>query len=84
MELRPGTAGADVEIYSAPGASSAPEDLDGWTQVGQAAGVGAQQRIELTSQTASRFYLVWFTQLPEAEDGSGFQAEVSDINLIGA
>jgi serine/threonine-protein kinase len=83
VDLRQGSAGSDVEVYSAPGAASAPEDFDGWTLVGQEPGSGAQTRIELNSTAASRFYLIWFTQLPESEDGSGFQAEVSDIKLIG-
>src|SRR4029453_6781832 len=81
VELRLGSPGGDVQIYSAPGATSAPTELDGWTPVGQAPDVGTNARISLSSSEASEFYLVWFTKLP-TEDSGELKAEVSDIRLI--
>jgi hypothetical protein len=82
VELRLSEGGADVEVYAAPGAGEPPEDLDRWTLVGQQADVGAKGKIEVETPSPSGFYLVWFTQLPEADDGSGFRVEVADIKLL--
>jgi serine/threonine-protein kinase len=84
VELRQASAGGDIEVYSAPGATEAPSDLEGWTQVGQASDVGTNARISLSSSAESRFYLIWFTKLPTEEGGSDLKAEVSDIALIKA
>ena len=83
MELRMTAGGADVEVRAPLGAAEPPEDLEGWTVVGQAAGAGTKQSIELTVDEPSRFYLVWLTKLPASEDSGELQAEISDIRLIG-
>jgi serine/threonine-protein kinase len=83
VELRQAQAGADVEVYTVPGATSAPEELDAWTLAGQASDTPARTRIELESPTPSRFFLLWFTKLP-ADDSGDFKTEVADIKLIGS
>ncbi len=80
LELRMAKSGADVEIYAAPGESTAPTDLDGWTKIGSAGDVGTRERIELDPVAASRFYLVWFTKLPSGITGDA--AEVDEIRLL--
>jgi serine/threonine-protein kinase len=83
LELRLAEGGADVEIYAAPGATEAPEDLDGWTLIGEESDVGARGTIALDPLSRSSLYLVWFTKLPPAEDDpDGLRAEVSDIRLV--
>ncbi len=81
VELRFGEPGEDLEIRSAPGESQAPEDLDGWTVIGQASDVGTQVRVDTPNTEPSRFYLVWLTKLPES--GGDLVAEISDIRLVG-
>jgi hypothetical protein len=83
VELRMAEAGADVEVYAAPGATNPPEDLDSWSRVvGEAADIGTRAKIDLTTPSTSALYLIWFTKLPEADDNSGFRAEVADIRLL--
>jgi hypothetical protein len=83
LELRLAEGGADVEVYAAPGATDAPEDLDDWTLIGEERDVGARETIALAPPSPSSLYLVWFTNLPPAEDGEGgLRAEVSDIRLV--
>ncbi len=79
--LRFGEPGEYLEIRSAPGESQAPEDLDGWTVIGQASDVGTQVRVDTPNTEPSRFYLVWLTKLPES--GGDLVAEISDIRLVG-
>src|SRR5918995_655265 len=83
LELRLAEGGADVEIYAAPGATDAPEDLDDWRLIGDESDIGARETIALAPPSPSSLYLVWFTNLPPAEDGEGgLRAEVSDIRLV--
>jgi hypothetical protein len=82
VEVGLSAGGADVEIRSAPGASTAPETLNGWQVIGRQTNAGPDVRIETPEAAPSRFYLVWFTKLPRAEAGGGFTAEVSDIRLF--
>ena len=84
IELRLAEAGADVEVYAAPGASDPPEALNSWTLVGEQADAGARAKIEVETPSPSGVYLVWFTKLPEADDGSGFRVEVADVRVIGS
>ena len=83
VELRMGEPGADVEVYAAPGASDPPDRLGSWTLVGEQADAGARAKIELETPSPSGLYLVWFTKLPPADDGSGFRVEVADIRVLG-
>jgi serine/threonine-protein kinase len=80
VEIRFADPGADVEIRTAPGQTSAPRTLDGWQVVGQENDAGTRARIELQGAAPSRFYLVWMTKLPDA--GNGLRAEISDIRLL--
>ena len=42
------------------------------------------QEIDLKVRQPSTYFLLWFTTLPEANDQyGGYQAEVSDIKLLG-
>ena len=80
LELRMAKSGADVEVYAAPGKSTPPAGLGGWTMVGADGDLGTRQRIALDAAGASRFYLVWLTKLPEGI--SGDLAEVDEIRLF--
>jgi eukaryotic-like serine/threonine-protein kinase len=84
VELRQAQAGADVEVYTVPGSSNAPEDLDSWTLAGEAGDTPARTRIQLSDGSASQFFLLWFTKLPTDEDSGDLKVEVTDIKLIGA
>jgi len=81
LRLRLSESGADLEVYAASG--SAPASLSGWRRVGAASGVGTDVDVPLDVPEPSDLYLVWFKQLPPADDGSGFRAEVTDIRLEG-
>jgi eukaryotic-like serine/threonine-protein kinase len=84
VQLRLATAGSDVEIYAAPGASEAPDQVEDWTLIGQDTDMGTEATIPLEAHTPSTFYLVWLTKLPEADDGSAsLLQEISNIRLIG-
>jgi serine/threonine-protein kinase len=82
LELRMAVGGADIEVYAAPGAGDPPADLASWSLVGEQSDVGARAKIDLRTPSPSAVYLVWITKLPEADDGSGFRAEIVDIRLI--
>jgi serine/threonine-protein kinase len=85
VDLKMATGGGDVEIRSAPGQSAAPRSISGWQTIGEAVDAPADVRIETPGAAPSRFYLVWFTQLPRSErEPSEFGAEVSDIRLVAA
>jgi Protein kinase domain len=70
LELDVPSTGAEVSVY---GADSRPDKLEGW----QARLAGPQeieethQVIRLNGQGAHRYYLIWFTQLPDSNDGGG-------------
>jgi hypothetical protein len=83
IELRMAVAGADVEIYSAPGEAAAPEDLEGWgAPIASAQDIGTRERIQVEAGAPSQQFLIWITKLPAADDGSGFRAEIADIRLL--
>jgi serine/threonine-protein kinase len=82
MEIRFPVGGSSLEIRAAPGETDAPDDLSSWRVVAKAADVGSRERIDLEGTPTSRFYLVWITDLSEAEDGSGLRVEISDIRLL--
>jgi eukaryotic-like serine/threonine-protein kinase len=69
--------GWDAEIYAA-GAGSVPDDLDGWTKVGE--GTIDKRKTRLTLDTGGeeqRYYLIWITSLPEDEQHVG----ISEVSL---
>ena len=76
------TGGWSADVYAA--ASGPPEALEEWGEpVGSTGGPAeAQQLIELDVAEPARYYLIWFTQLADA-DGGG-RVEVSDVTLSGA
>jgi eukaryotic-like serine/threonine-protein kinase len=73
--------GWDAEIYAA--ADGPPTDLAGWGEpVGSVADAPEQAQIDLTLTEPAQYYLIWFTKLAEAPDGS--RVEVSDVSLGAA
>jgi eukaryotic-like serine/threonine-protein kinase len=82
MDVRTATGGWDARVYAA--SSGPPDSLDGWEQVGQVTNAETTARIQLNATSAHRFFLLWFTQLPEASDDPGrYGATVEDIRLFG-
>jgi serine/threonine protein kinase len=74
------TTGAEVTIY---GADSRPATLAGW-----GAPLAERQEIDekhtvisLSSQRPYGYYLIWFTQLPESQDGVGYRGVISEAVL---
>ena len=73
--------GWSAEIYAAD--SGPPTDLAGWGEpIGSTTNADDQEQIALTPNDAAKYYLIWFTQLAEADDGG--RVEVSDVALNGA
>jgi eukaryotic-like serine/threonine-protein kinase len=64
-------------------ANQVPPDLRGWTQVGSSKMDSTRKTVNLdTARQASRFYLVWITNLTQSPTGRS-NAAVSDIELLG-
>ena len=69
-----------VKVY---GADSRPDTIEGW----QAPLAGPQeieethQVIRLNGQGAHRYYLIWFTKLPEISGGGGFRGVIDEAVL---
>ena len=73
--------GWSADIYAAD--SGPPTDLAGWGEpIGSTTNADDQEQIALTPNGAAKYYLIWFTQLAEADDGG--RVEVSDVALNGA
>lgn len=64
-----------VVIY---GAKTLPKDLAGWTKLGERSGNIDGKRIDLTKVADLRYYMVWITELPAANDGDS-RAHVSEF-----
>lgn len=80
MELRTPTPDWDLEVYGAN--DPVPEELAGWTPLGQKSGVSARQRLDLaTAGALYRYYLLWITR-PAEIDGD-YSVAISDIRLFG-
>ncbi|TDD72244.1 murein biosynthesis integral membrane protein MurJ [Jiangella aurantiaca] len=76
-------AGASVELRVAPeDATQAPADLDGWTAVDTVE--DAEQNVTRTLDEAvtTRYLLVWFTQLPLADDGN-YRSGIAEAEVLG-
>ena len=70
-----------ADVYAAD--SGPPTDLAGWGEpIGSTTNADDQEQIALTPNGAAKYYLIWFTQLAEADDGG--RVEVSDVALNGA
>jgi eukaryotic-like serine/threonine-protein kinase len=81
MEVRTASGGWDGEVYAVT--SGPPDALSGWDTIGQITDAGTTAQIQLDATSPHRFFLLWFTKLPEATDAAGrYQAEVDDIRLI--
>jgi serine/threonine-protein kinase len=75
------TGGWSADVYAAD--SGPPDDLAGWGDpVGSVSDAQAQDLIDLDVPSPARYYLIWFTELADA-DGGG-RVEVSDVTLSGA
>jgi serine/threonine-protein kinase len=80
LELRLSSPGATVTIYGAD-SSEPPPTLDGWRPLTQAGQVDeVPSTLTLNGQTAYRFYLVWFTQVPQGPDGK-FRGGIAEATL---
>jgi eukaryotic-like serine/threonine-protein kinase len=76
MRVRTSDGGWDAEVYGS--ASSPPDDLEGWgAPIGSASGASDDETIPLDSDQAERYFLLWFTSLPD----SG-KVEVTDVRLF--
>jgi tRNA A-37 threonylcarbamoyl transferase component Bud32 len=82
MRVTTQSAGWQADVYAAP--SGPPDELEGWGEpIGAVDDARADQAIELDSATENRFFLLWFTGLPEStEDPGRYRAEVSAIELV--
>jgi len=83
MEVRSPTSGWDAQVFAATGGP--PAEIGGWgAPVGEATDAGSRQLIDLKVGQPSRYFLLWFTKLGAAKDQpTRYQAEISDIKLIG-
>lgn len=71
-----------ADVYAAP--SGPPETPDGWEgPMASVADAGTDEVIGLEGASENRFFLLWFTALPESSETPGrYRAEVSEIELI--
>ena len=78
IELQTPEPGWRAEIYAAPD-GRAPEDLAGWTRVGDGQVRRENQRIDIdTGGEPYRYYLVWITELPPGES----RVSIAEIGLV--
>jgi serine/threonine-protein kinase len=83
LELDVPTTGGEVTIYGADGASP-PDKLADWQTMTLAGPREIDQTkdvISLSGQRPYRYYLIWFTQLPESQDGVGYRGVISEAVL---
>ena len=91
LELTLGAPGAHVAVYGLDGASmpgvsgGLPKDQRltdaGWQELVPARQVGRRVTIELPGQGEYRFYLIWFTSLPQDTDGQ-YRLDVAEAKLV--
>jgi hypothetical protein len=61
-----------------------PKTVADWTRVGSGEVDATRKTFNLdTGSQRFRFYLVWITSLPTAQDGGGFRAAISELKLLG-
>ena len=65
-----------------PTAARRPTSRAGASRSARSTNADDQEQIALTPNGAAKYYLIWFTQLAEADDGG--RVEVSDVALNGA
>jgi serine/threonine-protein kinase len=78
MQVRSSTGGWSGEVYGA--AEGPPDDLSGWGEpLGTISDADTDQTVQLNDAGELRYFLLWITDLTEAEGGYG--VEVGEIGL---
>jgi hypothetical protein len=73
--------GWTLDLYVA---NSVPKTVADWTRVGSGEVDATRKTFNLdTGSQRFRYYLVWITSLPTAQDGGGFRAAISELKLLG-
>ncbi|WP_116947837.1 murein biosynthesis integral membrane protein MurJ [Jiangella endophytica] len=76
-------AGATFELRVAPDdATQAPGDLDGWTTIDTVEDTEQNVTRTLDEAVSTRYLLVWFTQLPLADDGN-YRSGIAEAEVLG-
>jgi serine/threonine-protein kinase len=61
-----------------------PKTVADWTRVGSGEVDATRKTFNLdTGSQRFRYYLVWVTSLPAAQEGGGFRAAISELKLLG-
>ena len=81
MRVETEVGGWAAQVYAA--SDSAPEAIEDWGEpIGRISNADTTTQIDLTPTSPARYFLLWFTTLPESSDDPGrYRAEVSDIAL---
>jgi eukaryotic-like serine/threonine-protein kinase len=76
------TPGWDAKVYAT--ASEPPESIEEWGEpIGEVAGAGKFEEVELNLAKPARYFLIWFNKLAPARDEEGqYQVEISDVKLF--
>ena len=70
-----------MKVYGADGAIS-PETLADWhTALADQELDENETVISLNGKRPYRYYLIWFTQLPESQDGDGYRGVINEAVL---
>ena len=78
LDLISSIPGWEAEIY-ASSAAELPDDIDGWTRVGERVEIDETERIPIDTRGQKyRHYLIWIVALPEPDGG---KAAISEISL---
>jgi hypothetical protein len=83
MQVITAAGGWSAEVYAVP--DDPPETIEEWGEpIGSIADAPTEAQISLDSTAENRYFLLWFTVLPEStEDPGRYRAEVADIELLG-
>lgn len=76
VRLRLAKQGADLELRSADSAGDDPDDFD---TVAKQDDASDRVTLKPSGQTEARYWLVWFTKLPN--DGGGYRVGVGDVTF---
>jgi len=78
MEIRSAIGGWSGEVYGAT--EGPPDDLAGWdSPLASIDDAGTSQSVTLTATSESRYFLLWLTELADAE--GGFNVEIGEVAL---
>jgi eukaryotic-like serine/threonine-protein kinase len=74
--------GWDAEVYAS--SDSPPDSLENWSgPIGSITDAPADAVIELAADQDYRYFLLWFTLLPESTESPGrYRAEVGEVELV--